>query len=388
LGPPFFFIQGTMNSPDAATAAVTPASELPRLRASLRQHQFADVLASTEVLLVKHPQHRDLLLFRAIAQRYLQRIPDALATLDALEEHHPNFSRLHDERGRCLVELKRAPEAIESFTRAVKRNPALLGAWRMLEGLYRLTRATNEAGEAASEVARLQSLPPEILNASGLFADGDLDAAEPQVRAYLLKHGHHVEAMRLLARIGMSRQVYDDAELLLAGVLELSPGYRAARQDYASVLIELHRHDDARREIDALLKDEPDNRALRTLDAFNSVGIGEHERAIELYQTLLIGGPEDADVHLSIAHGEKTLGRSARAIQSYHRAAGCRPEFGDAYWSLANLKTYRFSDQELATMRAAESATGTAVADRLAVCFALGKALEDRDEYEESFRFY
>jgi tetratricopeptide (TPR) repeat protein len=377
-----------MNSTDVAISPATPASELPRLRALLRQRQFADVLVSAEALLAEHPRQRDLLLFKAIALRYLRRIPEALSTLEGLERHHARFSRLYEERGRCLVELKRAPDAIDAFMQAVKRNPALLGSWRMLEGLYRLTGQTAPAADAASQVARLQSLPPEILNASGLYADGDLDAAEPQVRAYLLKHGHHVEAMRLLARIGMARQVYDDAELLLAGVLELSPDYRAARQDYASVLVELHKHEEARREIVALLKADPDNRELRTLDAFNSVGIGEHERAIALYRSLLLGTPEDAEVHLSIAHAEKTLGRSPQAIESYRRAATSRPEFGDAYWSLANLKTYRFTEQELTHMRAAESAASTGTADRCHLCFALGKALEDRGQYEESFRFY
>src|SRR6202030_1984820 len=203
-----------MNSPDVAIApAATAASELPRLRASLRQHQIADVLASTEALLAEYPPHPDLLLFRAIAPRHLRRIPDALSTLKVLEEPHPRFSRLHEERGRCHVDLKQAPEAIESFTRAVKRNPALLGAWRMLEGLYRVTGRAVDAADAASQAARLQTLPPEILNASGLYSDADLAVAEPLDRAYLLKHGHHVEAMRLLARIGMARQVYDDAEL-------------------------------------------------------------------------------------------------------------------------------------------------------------------------------
>jgi tetratricopeptide (TPR) repeat protein len=380
-----------MNSPEVASAPATPAtpaSEIPRLRAALRQHRFTDVLAATEALLREFPRHRDLLLFRAIAQRYLHRTDEALSTLRTLETHYPQFSRLHEERGRCLVDLKQAPAAIESFTRAVQRNPSLLGAWRMLEGLYRLTGRNTDAADAAAQVALLQRLPPEILNAAGLVADGDLDVAEPLVRAYLLQHGHHVEAMRLLARIGMARKVYDDAELLLAGVLKLAPDYVAARQDYASVLVELHQHEQARREIHALLQDDPDNRELRTLDAFNSVGIGEQERAATLYRSLLRGTPEDADIHLSIAHAEKTLGRPQQAIESYHRAAACRPEFGDAYWSLANLKTYRFTDQELARMRAAESAARTSAADRYHLCFALGKALEDRGEYQASFQFY
>jgi hypothetical protein len=35
------------------------------------------------------------------------------------------------------------------------------------------------------------------MNATALFSDGDLTPAEQIVRAYLLKHGDHIEAMRL-----------------------------------------------------------------------------------------------------------------------------------------------------------------------------------------------
>jgi tetratricopeptide (TPR) repeat protein len=378
----------TATAPAAAATAANPAAEVARLRALLKQRRFAEVLTAARALRADFPRHRELLLLVVVAERYLGRIPEALNTLQTLQGYHPDFSRLYEERGRCFVELKQAPEAIEAFTAAVRRNPSLIGVWRMLEGLYRLTGRGAESADAASRAAQLQSLPPEILQASALYSDGDLDIAEPQVRTFLMTHGHHVEAMRLLARIGMARQVYDDAELLLAGVLELAPHYRAARQDYASVLVELHKHEEARRQLDLLLKEDPDNRELRTIDALNSVGIGEHERAIGIYRSLLEGTPVDADVHLSIAHAEKTLGRSQDAIDSYRRAAACRPEFGDAYWSLANLKTYRFKDEELAHMRAAEAAPTTATFDRYHLSFALGKALEDRGDYEESFRLY
>ncbi len=41
------------------------------------------------------------------------------------------------------------------------------------------------------------------------------------------------------------------------------------------------------------------------------------------------------------------------------RRSTIRPDFGEAWWSLANLKTYRFSDEEFARMRAAEAAPTT-----------------------------
>ena len=63
-------------------------------------------------------------------------------------------------------------------------------------------------------------------------------------------------------------------------------------------------------------------------------------------------------------------------------------DYGEAYWSLANLKTYRFTDAELARMRADEASPDIALGDRYHLCFALGKALEDRGEYAESFAYY
>ena len=377
-----------MNSVPAGDPRNDRPPDLERLRDLLRQHRFAEVLAAAPALLTESPGQRDALLCQAIAQRFLNQIPEALRTLATLEQHHPRFSRLYEERGRCLVVQRKAPEAIEAFLRAVNINHALPGAWQMLEGLYRMRGEAANAQMAAGHVSALRSLPQEVVVATGLFADGDLEAAEALIRAFLLKHGDHIEAMRLLARIGIAHKIYLDAQILLGALLERAPDYRVARQEYAFVLIELHRHQEARIQLERLLKEEPHNRQLRILAAAASVGLGEHERALGEYRALLTGGPADAEAHLSIGHALKTLGRTPEAIESYRRAANARADFGDAYWSLANLKTYRFPDAELARIRAALDAPQTALADRYHLCFALGKALEDRGEFAESFRYY
>ena len=354
----------------------------------LRERRFSEAIEAGAAVLAVTPQHRDALLFVAMAQRHLGRIPDALRTLATLEQHHPRFSRLYEERGRCYVELRQAPSAIEAFLLAVHMNQALPGSWGMLEGLYRITQQPKEAAMAAGHVALLRKIPQEIVTATSLFADGDWEAAESLVRAWLIKHGDHTEAMRLLARIGIARKVFGDAELLLAAVLERAPNYRPARLEYAGVLVDLHKYQEARRQLDELLRDEPDSPQLRTLHAASCAGLGEHERAIELYGALLRGTPEDAAVHLSIAHALKTLGRTEEGIAAYRRAAGCRPDFGDAYWSLANLKTYHFAQEELAQIRASLDAPSTDLVDRYHLCFALAKALEDQGEFAESFHYY
>ena len=371
-----------MNQPSAVELGVL------RLRDLVAARHFADALQAADTLLREVPENRDVLYLRAQSQRLLGDIPAALQTLATLEQLQPRFSRLYQERGQCHVVRKQAPAAIAAFVHAVRLNPALPASWSMLEGLYRMTGESAAGAEAAAQVATLKALPPEVVSATALFMDGDLAAAEQRVRAFLQQHGHHIEAMRLLARIGMARGIYDDAELLLEAVLDVSPDYRAARFEYAQTLCERHSYQRAHEQAQQLLALEPTNRNFRTLDAMTCVGLGQHELAMTLYRELLPGAAQPAELHLSIAHSLKTLGRDAEAILEYRAAAAARADYGDAYWSLANLKTYRFEDQELRQMQAAEAAPAVATADRMHLCFALGKALEDRERYAESYEYY
>jgi tetratricopeptide (TPR) repeat protein len=376
-----------------AVAALNPPpspveTEVRRIRGLLERSQFAEALAAAQMLLIEVPENRDLLYMLAVSQRYLQRIPEALATLARFEELHPTYSRLFQERGHCYVTLRSAEAAIEAFLRAVNLNPALPASWNALQILFRMTGQAANADMAAAHVKTLAALPTEIVTASSMFSDGEIYEAERILRQYLLAHGNHVEAMRLLARIGTKLDVLDDAELLLAAVLALAPDYSAARFDYVQVLLGRHKHGRALEELDKLLKSEPRNRSYRTAQATARVGLGDYERAIELYRELLIETPQAAELHLSVAHALKTLGRRAAAIESYRTAATIRPSYGDAYWSLANLKTYRFTDDEVARMRTVEASPGIAIADRTHLCFALGKAFEDAAQYAEAFGYY
>lgn len=360
--------------------------EVRRIRELVQERRFAEAMAAADALLVTVPENRDVLYLRALAQRMLGDIPAALATLAGLERIHPRFSRLYQERGQCHVALKQAPQAIDAFARAVHINAALPVSWNMLEGLFRMTGQLDNAVDAAAHVATLKKLPPEVVTATALFSDGELAEAESIIRDFLLRQGHQVEAMRLLARIGIERDVLDDAQLLLEAVLDLTPDYHAARFDYAQVLIKRHLYPSAHGEAEKLLAADPSNRNYRTLHALTCVGLGLHERAIELYRELLTGAAQPADLHLSIAHSLKTLGRREEAIAEYRAAAAARPGYGDVYWSLANLKTYRFTDEELEQMTTAEPAAS--LVDRYHLCFALGKALEDRQQYASSFEYY
>jgi tetratricopeptide (TPR) repeat protein len=362
-------------------------TEVRRVRALLELSDFARGLEAAQALAAEVPENRDVLYLIAVSLRYLQRVPEALQVLERLEHLHPGYPRVHQERGHCHVALRAAQPAIEAYERAVTMSPALPASWRALQTLYRMQGRMADADRADQQVKNLAALPHEIVTAFSMYADGEIFDAERVVRQYLLAHGDHVEGMRLLAKIGMDLDVADDAEILLARALEIAPNHREARYEYAIVLLKRHKHVRAREEMEKLLAVDPDSRMYRTTHATICMGFGDYE-ALPRYRELLAETPRDPELHLSIAHALKTLGQTPEAIDSYRTAAALRPDYGEAYWSLANLKTYRFTDAEIAVMRRAEAAPRIQLADRYHLCFALGKALEDRAEYAESFAYY
>jgi tetratricopeptide (TPR) repeat protein len=335
---------------------------------------------------------RDTLFREAQALRARRRIPDALAKLSRLQALEPEFSRLYQERGHCYVLLRDAPAAIDALREAVRLNPTLPASWDMLAQLFRRQGDFAQADMAAAHLAALMKLPSEVVVANSLFADGDLAPAEEVIRDYLRKAGDNVGALRLLARICLARDAPDEAEAWLRLALDREPDYHEARLDYSMALLQQQKYVQARQEAELLLLHDPDSREYLKQYCAACIGLGDHEPVIDLYERLLTGpsasGPEVADLRLWRANALKITGRLEEAIADYHAALAARPDYGVAWFSLANLKTYRFTDNEIARMGAAEARDDVKDMDRIYLCFALGKALEDRGGYAASWRYY
>jgi len=363
-------------------------AELRQLQVLIEQRRFDEVVSVTGRRLVEFPGHRDLLYQRAVALRLQMKIPEALATLETLEDASPAYPRLFQERGLCYVGLRQAPEAIQALERAVAINPALPVSWRTLQGLYGMVGRRSDSDTASQHVAKLAALPVEVVTARSMLADGNIRDAEATIRGFLQRAPDDIEALRVLAMIAHQNEVSKDAVVLLEAVLARAPDYHAARQDLVLALTAVHKHARAQEHLEILMKAQPDNSSHRRMLASILLPQGQAEQAISLYRELIEDSPTDPDLHLQFGHALKTQGLSTAGEQEYHEAARLRPGFGDAYWSLANLKTYRFADAEIAVMREQVEARRITLADRQHLCFALGKGLEDRGEYAESFKFY
>ena len=194
--------------------------------------------------------------------------------------------------------------------------------------------------------------------------------------------------MRLLAEIGVRLGALEEAEFLLESAAAFEPGNLPARIDYVRVLGRRQKFARAREEAARLLEEHPDNVQLRSLHAVECLQAGAYEEALAGFAAVLEQLPGDPVTHTSRGHALKTCGDYEGAVDAYRSALASRERHGEAWYSLANLKTYRFDDAELAAMERVLATPGLSAADRVYLSFALGKAEEDREDYAASFHHY
>ncbi|WBH15741.1 tetratricopeptide repeat-containing sulfotransferase family protein [Sphingomonas radiodurans] len=230
--------------------------------------------------------------------------------------------------------------------------------------------------------------PPALIDAALALHDNRLPEAERGLKDYLKRDPFEPRAIRMLAelagRIGRNR----DAETLLRRALEIAPAFTAARANLAIVLYRLNRPVEALDELDALLAAEPDHVGHANLKAAALGRLGSFADAIPLYENVLRQAPNQPKVWMSYGHMLKTVGRQQDGVEAYRRAIALKPELGEAWWSLANLKTVRFDDGDVAAMQAALDWVGLTDEDRLHLDFALGKAWEERRDADRAFEHY
>ena len=229
---------------------------------------------------------------------------------------------------------------------------------------------------------------PQLMAAALALAEDRLSDAEPLLRAHLKAKPTDVAAIRLMAELAARVGRLKDSEALLRRALELAPGFGAARANLATVLYNQNRFADAVVELDAVLAGDGDNPAQESLKAAALGRIGGYEEAVGLYKQLTARFPDHAKLWMSYGHMLKTVGDQDASVAAYRKALEAQPTLGEVYWSLANLKTVRFSDDDVAAMETALATDGLGHEDRFHMHFALGKAFEERKSFGAAFKHY
>jgi tetratricopeptide (TPR) repeat protein len=355
--------------------------------AALAQFRSGNPEAAAELCsrsLEQFPGDANFLCLSARAHIALRRFDVAETQIEEAVSLFPDFALAHETLGDLLMIKGKPGSARTAFETAMRLDPTRELAREKVDRAKALERST--PGKAAKP-ARMP-FEDQVLKAREHEKSGDHRAAEMIYREILRRDPGHVEAARLLAGIAVLNKRFRDAEIFLRQVVKNAPDYVRAWVDLTNVQRELDKLDEAVASARQVLRLAPDNAESHMVVA-SAVGMaGDHEAAIESYEKALAMAPDKAGAICGMAHHQKTIGRQDDAIASYRRAIEVKPDHAEAYWSLANLKTFRFTDAEVAAMQALLEQSHLPAESRAQLHNALGLQFEAQKDYARAFEHF
>ena len=304
-------------------------------------------------------------------------------------ELEPEFPQLHEDLGSALAMQSRFDEAIPAFQKAIKLQPSLPLAQKKLgQALIGAGRGA-EADEAFREYLDRDPERAVIAEAMQLQRDEKYAEAIPIYADLLKKNPKNINAMHNLALCywhGEKR--LDDAHAMLRRVTQLASDFAAAWLNLGTLLYEMNKYQESIAAHQKAAQLDPNDvevwsglgssyaRAMMPDEAINAF-----EKSIEL-------GNNRAGMLSAYAWELKTVGRQEDALRAYRKAVKVRPRFGPAYWSMANLKIFKFTDDEVAAMLEQVARDDLTDNEDVHFRFSLGKAMEDRGEFDQAWHYY
>jgi tetratricopeptide (TPR) repeat protein len=311
----------------------------------------------------------------------------AIEALERTVAAAPRFWPARTDLARAYRKGGRLEEAREELRRVVAAAPALEAAW-LAYGDVLIDLEKFPDAKFAYERARLADPHcRRIEEASAALVAEDRKTAELIFRDILKSDPAHVAALCGLAAVSLTVSRAGDAERLLRHVLKQSAHLPLAWRGMCQALADLGRFPEAEAAVRRLLQIEPENPKNWVLLGNVCTRMMRQQDALVAFEEATRLNPGEVRLRLSIGHLHKTLGHRRECEEAYQACLSLDPNFGEVYWSLADLKTYVFSDAEIAAMQLLLKDGGEDT-DQAHLHFALGRAFEQRKSYAAAFDHY
>jgi tetratricopeptide (TPR) repeat protein len=350
--------------------------------------EFGHAEGLCRALLQKYPNDVNVLGLRGAVLIKLDRLEEAEESLRQTIRLAPTFAKPHEDLGLVLIRLNRPAEAANMLRNAVRLDPELELAWFNLGKALAMLGFGKEADEAYEKSFSLNPERKKLAYAAEHHKEGRLEEAEKLYREVIRDNPDNVDALRMLGRVAMSAGRSADAERLFRRTLTLAPDFAGALTDLGRVLKEQNRFDEAIESLRRVIELEPENAQAHFQLAGALAPAALTYRAIESFEKALQLKPRFPGATLGLGHALKTVGRQEEAIAAYRECIRLRPDSGESYWSLANLKTYQLTEGDIVAMEKALEKEDLTNQSRVNFLYALGKAHEDRNDFEGAWEYY
>jgi len=338
-------------------------------------------------LLNEHPDDANFLCLSARALVKLGRLDEAETRIDRALSLYPQFARPHEARGELLVAKGEAHDAADAYRKALELDPKRQRARMKLGRLLLVLGQVEEAEALKAEFIELDEDNRDIARAAKFEKDEKFADAEKIYRKILTRHPDNVSAMRLWAALGVREKRYPDAEMLLRQAVKVAPGFSRAWSDLCNTLLEQEKFDELVDSARQLVKLNPRSAEGHVWLAAGTAAAGDHEDAVRQYDAALEVAPRHIGAMCGKGNALRTVGDQEGAVAAYRSAIEANPLCAEAYWSMANLKTFRFEDEEVEAMQLLLDDERVPDESLVQLNNALGLEFEARKDYEQAFEY-
>jgi len=313
---------------------------------------------------------------------------EAIGTLEALLEQDSDHVLATTTLAKLLLDRGNVHEAVRLLSALTDARPEIAEIWKLLGEYLLLHGRTEASSEAQKQYEMIKAFNARLQVARQAFANADFKMADEICRQLLHLVPNEIRVLRLLCRIGSRFRYYEFSTSTLATCVEARPNDVVVRLEYADALLRSRRYREALAQCDTVIETAPEMIDAYDLKAETLYHLGRYDEAIQIYRELVGVGERRAVCLVHLGKVLKTIGETEEAIACYRQAKELEPRLGQAYWELANLKTFQFSVEEVSAMQRLARGDECTGLNKVLVRFALGKALEDAEEFEASFQSY
>ena len=339
-------------------------------------------------LLEEEPLNSRVLFILARCHLLRDESSKAKHTLQTLITNDPDHAPAKTELAIIYFKDNEPREAIRLLTEVTSTSPEIAETWSVLSEYLKQEVQTEASQDALRQYDMIKAFNDKLHAAQQAFSNADFQMADSTCRHLLQLVPNEVRTLRLLARIARQFHHFEFSTSTLARCVETRPGDVELGLEYAYSLLGSRMPKEALEQCHRLVELCPESIDIYDVRAGALVSLGRYEEAAAIYRELIDVHEKRALCLLRLGNVLLTTGDTEEAVVCYQQAIELEPGLGEAYWNLASLKTYEFSPDEITSMQELLKAGENPDMNQVLIQFALGKALEDKQQFSESFQYY
>tara|TARA_A100001388_G_scaffold236469_2_gene190428 strand:- start:146 stop:2014 length:1869 start_codon:yes stop_codon:yes gene_type:complete len=325
---------------------------------------------------------------KALEQRDFAR---AVASLKKVEKAVPDDPDVHFALADGFLGQGKADQAIRQAQRGVDAAPNAIVGWIRLGRLLLMTGRGEQALKTFNKAQEVGPDHPHVIAGIGesKAMAGDLEGAETAFSEALSLTSGEPDLIISLARVQDARGQTQTAEKTLREACAEHPGALVLWQSLGRALRAWDRIEDAREACNEAQAHHPHSLELKAQRAQLAYELRDLETAQALLTELAKAYPNDVNIQNDLAQVLASLGQDVESQESFKQLTEREPLFGQPWLNVSRAKRYEDpQDGEIQKMRAALKRRQLQPSQAAYVHFALGKALDDCQAYDDAFSHY